>query len=147
MSELSDRQVTTKARDLTNQAEQGKDISAELNDIPVKDRVRIAHQMDLDNQADRKTNVSLPQLHFAFEREAGQNGQEHLVGIDAFQNPAAPGAQAHHIYHMPKLANRAYELAEKAEKSKFFRRYHDGLVEQALQEDSRESTQLGRKKH
>jgi hypothetical protein len=98
---MSQEQMTEKARELTDKAEKQGSVSEELNNIPFQERAQIAHQMADMNAADRAANSTIPKLEFTFEKDLG--GSEHLTNMVSIKDPNAwvfKGKQD--VYDMPK---------------------------------------------
>jgi hypothetical protein len=119
MSDLSQQEVATKARALTTQAEHFQNVSGQLNAIPVKDRVRIAHEMESDNLQDLKSDNSLPKLEFDFVKEHVNTPQEkwyepqskYWTGPEHLMHIEAAGKNHTAVYTMPDKAEKQYEYA------------------------------------
>gem|GEM_PF-3365301 len=84
---MTDDQIKQTARELTNEVEQGHNVSKELNQIPFDERAKIAHQMEADNRDDRASNNSIPKLEVKYEKDAGS--QEHVMDMQVQMDPNA----------------------------------------------------------
>ena len=97
MAESTDKDV----RAATNRAELCEDLSHTLNDMPIADRVQLAHLVSVQNMQDRLDNETLPQVIFNFGAEE-DNGKMHLLEGWCVRDPSAfffRGVKS--IYQMP----------------------------------------------
>lgn len=65
----------------TQRAERGENLSRELNEMPIQERLQMARQMDQNNAQRRQANPNLPDLEITTTTDAG--GTTHLQDIQA----------------------------------------------------------------
>src|SRR5262249_11489789 len=67
--------------------EQNQNVSKELNNIPLDERARIAHEMVNCNNEDRAKDSKIPKIEITTARDSG--GTEHLMDMQSVKDPNA----------------------------------------------------------
>ncbi len=89
---MSDKRHADLVEHLSKDAEKGNDVSEVLNQIPFKERLQIAKEMEIANDKHRAADASLPEL--TIDMKSDPSGEDHLLdmksgGKDVYQLPDA----------------------------------------------------------
>lgn len=90
---MSDKRHADLVENLSKDAEKGNDVSEVMNQIPFKERLQVAKEMEQANAKHRTADASLPEL--TLDMSSDSSGQDHVADIKA-------GGKD--VYHLPKAA-------------------------------------------